>query len=140
MKSKDQIEKVLNDMGIIYRKEEMEMDSVKIDTYLLHLVSDNIIFLGGILDGGANDDRHITIMFFSHIKKIEKEYDILKKINEMNKSCKYGNFTFDGGDVMYNLAIPMIKDDSISESVFRFYFENVISTIKGVSGELLNGN
>ena len=136
MKSKKQIKKVLDDMGIIYRSEEMTMDNVQIDTYLIHLVSDNIIFFGGILYCGAND---ITIMFFYHIlKNLDNEYDILKRINEMNKSCKYGNFTYDGQDVMYNLAITLIKDNSISESVFRFYFENVISTIKGVSGELLN--
>ena len=82
MKSKKQIKKVLDDMGIIYRSEQMTMDNVQIDTYLIHLVSDNIIFFGGILDGGANDDKHITIMFFYHIlKNMDNEYDILKRIN-----------------------------------------------------------
>ena len=44
MKSKAQIEKVLKDLGIIYKCEEMAQNNVQIDTYLIHLVSDNKIF------------------------------------------------------------------------------------------------
>lgn len=135
MKSKEQIEKVLNEFGIIFKCEEMIQNNVKIDTYLIHLVSDNKIFFGGILDGGAVDDKHITIMFFCEPPKCE-ELILLKKVNELNKGCKYGNFTYDGEDITYNLSIPVIKNQAISESVFRFYFEKVISIVRGASGEL----
>lgn len=135
MKSKAQIEKVLKDLGIIYKCEEMAQNNVQIDTYLIHLVSDNKIFFGGVLDGGAADDKHITIMFFCNPPKCD-DFMLLKKVNELNKGCKYGNFTYDGEDIVYNLAIPVINNDIISEAVFKFYFEKVISIVNGVADEL----
>lgn len=135
------IEKVLKDLNIIYKKENMEWDDYNIGTYIIHFLVDNKIIYGGLLDGGANDDKHITIMFFIDVpydKTPLNKYQILIKVNNLNKYCKYGSFSFDGEDINYNLSIPAIDGDLISEKVFRFYFENVISVLKGAISEVID--
>ena len=141
MKNKQIIETTLNELGIIYKYDEMIRNDVTIDAYLIHLISDNTIFWGGILDGGASDDKHITIMFFCNLPSKFKGTSInrfLPIINELNRGCKYGNFTCDNEDIIYTLSIPLINNTTVPKPVFKFYFENVISIVKGASVELQN--
>ena len=80
-------------------------------------------------------------MFFVDIKELncpEETEKIFEKVNELNKTCKFGRFTYDGNDIMYILTIPTIGGNFVSEKVFKFYFEKVILVLKEASGEILN--
>lgn len=45
MNNKKQIEKVLNELNIIYKEEEVAQNGFSVDTYLIHFVANNVIFL-----------------------------------------------------------------------------------------------
>lgn len=144
MINREVIKNVLDELGVIYRLEINKMNhDVTIDTYFINLIVDNNIINGGILDGGAPDDKHISIMFyFANVTRngeIE-ENEILKKVNELNQECKYGNFIFDeDGDIVYSLAVPAIETEQVDREVFKFYFDSVILIIKSVVKDIVNG-
>ncbi len=137
------IKEVLDEAGIIYQsinlpKEERKND-VTLEAYLINLSINNMIVSGGIIEG--NMDNHVTILFFDNIKSIEEKYGLLKVyeiINRFNQSCRYGNFVYDDGDITYSLAIPVIERKKISKTVFKYYFERCLSTVKDAFGELQN--
>lgn len=142
MTNRESITNTLNDMNIIYKMSSDTMDNnLVIDTYFMNFIVDNNIIHGGILDGGAPDDRHIAIVFFFNCN----EYEILKdknkrfeKINAFNQKCKYGNFYIDNeNDIVYSLSVPAINSTSVDENVFKFYFSSVISIIVDVTKEMI---
>lgn len=137
MNNRKSIEKILQKLGIIYSTEQMIKNDVTIDMYFISFIADNFIMKGGILDGGASDDRHISILFFFESSLLGcQEDEVLSKVNNYNLSCKYGNFTYDGTDINYRLSIPAINNDLVSENVIEFYLKRVISVLKEVAEEL----
>ena len=139
----DCIKEVLDEAGIIYQsinlsKEEKRRDA-SVDAYLINLSISTMIVTGGIIEGDM--DNHVTILFFGDIRPFKEKYGILKTyeiINRFNQSCRYGNFVYDDGDITYSLSIPIIERKELSKSVFKYYFDRCLSTVKDAFGELQN--
>lgn len=144
MMNRESITSTLDDMGIIYKMDANTMNKdLIIDTYFINFVIDNNIVHGGILDGGAHDDKHISIVFFFTCNDhtiVNDKNKSLEKINTFNQWCKYGNFYIDDeNDIVYSLSIPAINSISVDKDVFKFYFSSVISIITDVAKEMVYG-
>ena len=143
MTNRDDIKSVLDELGIIYKMDINVMNNdITIDTYFINFVVDNHIISGGILDGGASDDKHISILFFIDTSNIfeNNENNCLKIINRFNQDCKYGNFFVDDdNDIVYSLAVPAIESDHVERKVFKFYFSSVLSIIADSIKEIIHG-
>lgn len=135
----DSIKEVLDEAGIIYQNIKLPRKESEImsEAYLIKLSVNNMIVSGGIIEG--NMENHVTILFYDNIKSIEEKYGrekVYEIINRFNQICRYGNFVYDDGDITYSLAIPIIDRKKISKSVFKFYFDRCLSTVKDAFGEL----
>lgn len=142
MTNRDNIKSVLDELGIIYRMDINVMNNdITIDTYFINFVVDNHIISGGILDGGAPDDKHISILFFIDTSIFgNNQNNCLKMINKFNQDCKYGNFFVDDdNDIVYSLAVPAIESDHVERKVFKFYFNSVLSIIADSVREIIHG-
>lgn len=144
MMNRESITSTLNDMGIIYKMNTDTMNNnLTIDTYFINFIIDNNIIHGGILDGGAPDDKHISMVFFFNCNNHNLLNDKTKrfeKVNAFNQECKYGNFYVDdANDIVYSLSVPAINSTSIEKDVFKFYFTSVISIITDVAKEIIYG-
>lgn len=140
MDNRENIKSVLDELQIIYRMDQTELNEQPIDTYLISLVVDNVMVRGGILDRREKDSSYIDILFFFNSDASERYKDItelLKKVNELNVMCKYGNFYMDEDkDIVYSLVIPIIEGDSVNKEVFKYYFNSTLSVVKDAVSDM----
>ena len=139
MNNLDNIEKVLKELNIIYNKDESFENDIKRELYLIKFVTNNVIILGGVIDDSNTDEKAISIMFFfEKPKNLNSDKKIFLYLNKINRSCKFGNFTFDEkvSEINYNLSIPILHNNTISEKTFKFYLQNVISLLRKITEEL----
>ena len=139
----DNIKEVLDEAGIIYQSLNLpkkdKSKEVKLEAYLINLSINNAIISGGIVNGKW--DKPVMILFYYNIKYIEERDGLLKVyeiINRFNQSCRYGSFTYDDGDIMYSLTIPIIERERISKEVFKYYFDRCLAIVKESFEELQN--
>ena len=127
------ISQVLDDTGIIYTtlnlEQEEKNEDRQINTYFIKLLIQNNVISGGIKE----DDKMVTVLFFDNIAEYEEKIgclQVLEIINELNQTCKFGNFTYEDKDITYSLFIPKVETNEISKAVFKYYFEYCLSTVK----------
>mgnify|MGYP001074677053 CR=1 FL=1 len=127
------IEKVLDDIDLVYTKKNMDINEISHIFYVINLSFNNKFLDGGLVYNETENE--LTFLFFENRKnKEENDIQLYKKVNELNEFLKYGRVYLDKESLVYELNIYIFANKD-SEKIFLTYISTVIATAKSVFGE-----